>query len=179
MGTVRPPLPALLFVAVSSAEEDAFGWFDDSAINRWGSIFAISPTLPFDQTDYYCKTMGSPLFKRFYVFEKPIDPADLADIKLLTNQWETDYVQVSALNVERPINIDPGYVTEAKLVLATTKDRDHRIYLSGGIYAEVTVYYQHHQWCGSRWTYPDYQLTETIEILSKARERLRKLIHIA
>jgi hypothetical protein len=42
----------------------------------------------------------------------------------------------------RPLNLDPGYLTEAKLVLATTKDRNHRLYLDRGIFAEVTLCYQ-------------------------------------
>ena len=59
--------------------------------------------------------------------------------------------------VPRPINIDPGYVTPAKLVLATTKDRAHRIYLGRGIYAEVTLTYAKKAFQSMPWTYPDYR----------------------
>ena len=177
MGSIRPPLPVLLFVAVSSGEESAFKWFELQATNRWGRVLTRSQVLPFDQTEYYSKTMGGKLFKRFYVFENPIQPDEIAHIKIQTNDWENDYLPVSELAVERPINIDPGYVTEAKLVLATTKDRDHRIYIADGIYAEITLYFHHNQWCESRWTYPDYRLDETFQTLTIARDHLRKIIH--
>lgn len=177
MGSVRSPLPVLLFVAVSSGEEEAFNWFESRANEQWGDVLTISPMLPFNQTEYYSKSMGSPLLKRFYVFKNPMDPAGIAQIKLLSNQWESEYRAVTGLQVERPINIDPGYVTEAKLVLATTKDRDHRVYLDQGIYAEITLYYQNHQWQHSRWTYPDYRLEETFATLTTARDYLRSIIH--
>lgn len=177
MGKIREPLPVLLFVAVSSAEESAFDWFEQRAQTHWGALLTRSELLPFDQTEYYSRSMGSPLFKRFYLFEREQDPKLIAGIKVLSNEWEDEYKSVSSLDVERPINIDPGYVTEAKLVLATTKDRDHRLYLEQGIYAEVTLYYQHDVWNGSRWTYPDYQLEVTHAVLNQARTHLRKIIH--
>ena len=43
-----------------------------------------------------------------------------------------------------------------KLVLASTKDHAHRIYLSRGIFAEVTLHYQHRGWRHHEWTFPNY-----------------------
>ena len=61
-----------------------------------------------------------------------IDPAELPLLKRRSNDWETEYRDSHPHPEARPLNLDPGYLTEAKLVLATTKDRDHRIYLSQG-----------------------------------------------
>ena len=52
----------------------------------------------------------------------------------------------------RPRLPDPG-----KLVLASTKDFAHRIYLSRGIYAEVTLQYRHRRWEHHEYTFPDYR----------------------
>lgn len=80
------------------------------------------------------------------------------------------------MDESRPLNIDPGYISEAKLVLATTKDRDHRIYLSGGIFAEVTLHFRAKQWTSSRWTYPDYQREDFQAFFTKCRNLLRERI---
>jgi hypothetical protein len=48
-------------------------------------------------------------------------------------------------------------MTPAKLVLASTKDHAHRIYLSQGIYAEVTLFYRDREWQAREWTFPDYR----------------------
>ena len=88
--------------------------------------------------------------------ERLIDPATLPRIKLASNALEAELAQDGRHKFVRPINIDPGYVTEAKLVLATTKDRDHRIYLGEGIYGEVTLFYQQHRWNASRWKDRNY-----------------------
>ena len=75
-----------------------------------------------------------------------IDPAELAQLKHQTNDWELQYREQAGWPEPRPLNLDPGYLTEAKLVLASTKDRDHRIYLDHGIFAEGTLYFQHGHW---------------------------------
>ena len=80
--------------------------------------------------------------------------------------------------VERPINIDPGYVTEAKLILATIKDRDHRVYLGEGIYGEVTLAYYGKKWNPSRWTYPDYVSPENLDFVENCRLRLRQKLQV-
>jgi hypothetical protein len=68
-----------------------------------------------------------------------IDPGRLAEIKRLTNEWEAEYAALEIHPEPRPLNLDPGYITAAKLVLASTKDQGHRIYLRDGIFAEVTL----------------------------------------
>ena len=60
-----------------------------------------------------------------------------------------------------------------KLVLATTKDRDHRLYLGEGIYAEVTLHYQGGAWRARPWTYPDCARGDYHEFFLRCREHLR------
>jgi hypothetical protein len=61
-------------------------------------------------------------------------------------------------------------VTLDKLVLATTKDYSHRIYLRDGIYAEVTLYFRKGRFHPFEWTYPDYCTREYIEVFYKIRQ---------
>ena len=77
---------------------------------------------------------------------QPFDAGRLAQIKRQTNDWEETYAAEAGLSEPRPLNLDPGYLTLAKLVLASTKDGSHRIYLGEGIYAEVTLFFHRRRW---------------------------------
>jgi hypothetical protein len=72
----------------------------------------------------------------------------------------------------RPLNLDPGYITPAKLLLASTKDHAHRIYLAEGIYAEITLMFRQRRWQPTEWTYPDYRRDDYQEFFSQCREWL-------
>ena len=74
----------------------------------------------------------------------------------------------------RPLNLDPGYLTLGKLVLASTKDFAHRIYLQRGIYAEVTLIYRHHRWQHHEFTFADYRRVDYQQFFSQCREWLHR-----
>ena len=84
--------------------------------------------------------------------------------------------RAAELPVARPLNLDPGYLTEAKLVLASTKDHAHRIYLSQGIYAEVTLSYRRGRWRHHDWTYPDYQRGDYQAFFDQCRDYFRRCV---
>ena len=77
---------------------------------------------------------------------------------------------------KRRINIDPGYINAGKLVLATTKDWQHRLYLGEGIYGEVTLRFKGVSFSVWEWTYPDYQTADYIEIFNLIRELFMRKI---
>jgi hypothetical protein len=129
MGNPHPPTPALLLVAASSRYEAALAWGLRRAEAEFGPLAAASDAFNFTETDYYAAEMGGDLKKQFWAFAAPIDPGQLAAIKLATNSWETEYSGLQLHSEPRPLNLDPGYLTLAKLVLASTKDHAHRIYL--------------------------------------------------
>ena len=74
----------------------------------------------------------------------------------------------------RRVNLDPGYVDQAKLVLATTKDRQHRLYLGRGIYGEVTLRFTGGRFEPWEWTYPDYRTPEYRVFFETVRRRYRQ-----
>jgi hypothetical protein len=133
-----------------------------------------SPRFAFTQTDYYEPTMGSPLHKCFFAFERLIDPASLVERKIETNDWEREYARDGGHSEPRPLNLDPGYLALGKLVLATTKDHAHRVYLAQGIFAEVTLSYQDRGWRHHAWTFPDYRRDDYQQFFSRCREYLRR-----
>ncbi len=116
-----------------------------------GPLALASERFVFAETGYYDASMGTELRKCFWVTERLADPAQLAAWKIMTNGWEDELAAQPELagltrSEERPVNIDPGYITMAKLLLASTKDHAHRIYLERGIFAEITLMYRHKQW---------------------------------
>jgi hypothetical protein len=74
--------------------------------------------------------------------------------------------------LRRPVNLDPGMIEPSKLVLATTKNYSHRIYIGHKMFAEVTLMYEKGGWRHFEWTYPDYRQQCYQEFFSKVRTRL-------
>ena len=176
MGDINDHKPVLLIAAVTSRYDTALAWTREQSTRTWGKIALASPVYEFTETDYYAESMGTGLKKQLLVFDEMFDPGELAPTKILSNQWEEQYASEFEHAESRPLNIDPGYITEAKLVLATTKDRDHRIYLQQGIFAEVTLHFRAKQWTSSRWTYADYQRHDFQEFFTNCRNLLRERI---
>src|SRR5579871_1190904 len=174
MGLPSAPSPVLLIVAAFSRHEAALAWARDTTTSAWGPAALVSPAFDFVETDYYQASMGAGLKKQFLAFEKLVDPALLIDSKLQTNQWEADYAALGQQADARPLNLDPGYITLAKLVLASTKDHSHRLYLGRGIYAEITLSFRSGGWQNSPWTYPDYQRADFQQFFVQCREYLKK-----
>jgi hypothetical protein len=57
----------------------------------------------------------------------------------------------------RNVNLDPGYLTPAKVILASAKDNIQRIYMNNGIYEEITLFYKDGTFNAFEWTFPDYR----------------------
>jgi hypothetical protein len=173
MGDPHLHAPVVLLLAVISRYQEALGWTIERATSAWGPIALQSPTFDFRETNYYEATMGPNLGKTFLAFERLADPADVGDWKFLTGDWEAEYARVGRHVEARPLNLDPGYITPAKLVLASTKDHAHRIYLGHGMYAEVTLYYKGGGWQFRDWTFPDYRRADYHAFFSEVRNFLR------
>jgi hypothetical protein len=174
MGEANSPTAVLLLLAAFSRYCEALAWARQRACETWGPVALESPVFEFTHTDYYQAAMGPGLRKVFFALARLIDPGELAEIKRLTNAWEGEYAAVAGRPEPRPLNLDPGYLTPGKLVLASTKDHAHRIYLGRGIYAEVTLYYKHHAWRSSEWTFADYRQETYHCFFSTCREYLRR-----
>ena len=166
--------PVLLVCGAFSRYAEALDWTRERVVRAWGPIALESERFIFDQTGYYTAEMGEDLTKTFFAMQRLVDPAGLADLKRQTIRWEQTYSEMAALPEPRPLNVDPGYLTEAKLVLATTKNRDHRIYLRDGIFAEVTLYYRGGQWCDRPWTYPDFRSQPYKQFFERCRRYYRE-----
>jgi hypothetical protein len=175
MGTIHHPLPVKLFIGMLSPEPALFDSCAEILRKEYGPLDYESALLPWDRTDYYRDEMGADILRKFLFFERTIDPGRLPSIKRFTNAMEDSCAAQNGPARRRRINLDPGYVTEAKVVLATTKDFAHRLYIGDDIYAEVTLRYNAKQrsFAPHEYTFPDYRTKEYLELFNKVRINLR------
>ena len=82
-------------------------------------------------------------------------------------------LKTSNTTVKRPANLDPGYIEQAKVVLASTKNFYHRIYLGGGIFGEVTMHFKNNTYQFFPWTYPDYKSKDYQDFFLRVRQIFR------
>ncbi len=166
--------PQMLIVAAFSRHEDVLNWVGKRLQEVFGPIMREGPTIDFNQTCYYEKTMGPRLRKRFLSFSRLIPHDQLAATKRQTIELEKEAFGLRFIE-ERPLNLDPGFLSLGKFVLATTKDQAHRIYLHGGIFAEVTLRFHEGEFESRPWTYPDWQVPEVLGFLKQARVEYGRL----
>ncbi len=140
---------------------------------KLGEILLESDERDWTHSDYYREELGWPIKRRFLMFYNQINPEHISEIKLITIEIEKEL----SIESKRKINIDPGYLTLAKIVLVTTKNYAHRIYLKNGIYAEITLIYKSGTYQPHLFTYPDFRNLETIEFLLKGRQILKNGVH--
>ena len=172
----EPQLPpkTLLFVAIFSRHDAALDWAEGQLSASWGRVQLCSPRFDHSETRYYEAEMGSGLKKQFLVFDGSFDPQHLPKRKLESNRIEEQLARSGTFAELRPVNIDPGYLTLTKLVLASAKDRAHRLYMADGIYAEECLYYLDGSWQARPWTYADYRRADFQVFFVEARKILKR-----
>lgn len=175
MSKIEQPEPVKLVIGIIFNQDHLFVQVKEELTRKYGELDLESLKFRFTYTDYYREEMGEILWKKFLSFKSLISPAELVPIKIFTNKLEEKFFVAGT--AKRRVNIDPGYLSLAKLVLATGKDFAHRIYLNQGIYAEVTLRYSRHEgfkpW---EWTYPDYKSKHYLELLEIIRSIYRNQI---
>ena len=166
MGEVRDPQSVKFFVGILTALPPALTELRGPLEERLGPVDSESDLLDFAYTDYYQPEMGSGLKRKFWGFGRLASPDALVDLKLFTNRVE----RTLAIDGKRTVNVDPGYLTAARVVLASTKDFAHRLYLGKGIYGEVTLMYQKKDFQALPWTYPDYRSEAYLQYFRELRK---------
>lgn len=167
MGRANIPAPAKLFMSVIAREEDPLEQGLRDLAREVGEFDFISEKFPFDFTGYYAPEMGENLFRHFITVKRLIPREALPVIKRTTNRLEE---RLSDPDGNRRVNIDPGYLCAAHVVLATTKAYAHRPYLAEGIYVDLTLIYRDRSFQPLGWTYPDYRQEEILRLFNRLRK---------
>jgi hypothetical protein len=172
MGALHAFNPVKLFVGILVSDTKYLTDAERRLTTDYGPVDYRSPVIPFEFTTYYEKEMGDILDRVFLSFEQLIDAGRLAEIKTRTNHFEEEIASGST-DVKRPVNLDPGYLEHAKVILASTKNFYHRIYLGDRIFGEVTMHFKNNTYQFFPWTYPDYQSKDYQEFFLKVRQIYR------
>jgi len=179
MAVARPYTDCALVMGVLSSAEDERGRLLSVLEEAFGPIQLASPTMDFSYTDYYDNEMGSRHVRYLLMFRNLVDPSTLADIKTATNRMELSFAVPAGCASGRRVNLDPGVLSLSNFILATCKDRSHRIPLKDGIYAETTLIYQNKDFQRLPWTYADYSSDEVRAVLRSFRDEYRRLLKMS
>jgi len=174
MASPKPFEPVLYFCAVLAVPDYPIEKLEDALAVRFGPVdFRSEPSL-FTATDYYAPTMGGSLIRRFISFSRLGDPEELADRKHFTNRLEAE--EAAASGLQRPVNIDPGYLDSAHMVLASAKPFAHRVPLSGGIHAQLEYLFHRGGVEFLKWTFPEYRQERVTAFFLRLKRRYRELL---
>jgi hypothetical protein len=169
MGTPREPAPAKYFVALLVSSAELLAKVENDLAEILGAIDARTEIAAWTESTFYEKEMGRGLLRRFCSFSALRSPGDLAEIKLQTQRIEERHRDSASGG--RRVNLDPGYLDPFKVVLASTKNANQRVYLRSGIYAEATLFYHNGEFHGLPYTYRDYLWPATLKFLTELRGR--------
>lgn len=153
MAKAQEPLPVKLFTAILFSEEEKLQRARAELVRLFGDIDYTSAVFPFMHSAYYAAEMGVPISRVIFSYAALIDPAALADIKTRTNRIEQSLAVAGA----RRVNIDPGYLDFGKVVLASNKPNNQKIYLGQGVYADINLFYEKGNFRSFEWTFPDFR----------------------
>lgn len=156
MAIPRPPEKAVFFSGILAADAALLPLAREALEREFGPAFLASGVFPFSHTDYYRDELGPSPVRMFLAWPGLYPTENLAAAKLATNALELDSARRAGGPFARPVNLDPGYLTQAKLVLASAKNHAHRIHLRDGIYAEITLQYRAGRFHALPWTFPDF-----------------------
>lgn len=167
--------PVKLVLGVLFSKEHILNQAKEILASKYGPIDYQSSVYPFEISDYYYPEMGAPISRIFYSHQNLIMPDEIARIKIETNQIESDL----ALNNQRKVNLDPGYLDYDKFVLASAKYNGQKVYLNYGIYADLTLHYEKGDFIPFPWSFPDFKSgiynSAFLSIRAKYKGQLRKL----
>jgi len=186
MGRCRETQPRVkLFFALMTRRAELFQECERELAEEFGPMDPRGEPYDFDQfTDYYAEEFGTGLRKCFVAVKELIAPEELVAVKRRANDIEQCFARrgrPEASNHPRLINIDPGYLSLSKVVLATTKDQAHRLYMGNGIFEEVTLTYRKSAggFQPNPWTYPDYRTPERLQFFNRLREAYHRQLQAA
>ncbi|MCF7903074.1 MAG: DUF4416 family protein [Candidatus Marinimicrobia bacterium] len=173
MRQLGPSFPVKPFGAIMATSEEMLETARAELERLFGPVEIQTSIFPVDEfTKYYRPEMGGGLVKQFLAFQGTMSVADMNQAKFETTHIEDKF----CVNGKRTINLDPGYLTLDKLVLYTTKNFTHRIFIERGLFAEITLTYTRNGWRTHSWTYPDYQTDAALAFFTRMRQSLYKTL---
>lgn len=146
----EPLVKKILALLLPRGANGIFEYVSKLLHREWGEPERVSGAFPFVWTNYY-KDIAPELDRRFFSYPGLYPFSNLSDWKLFTCCLE------AKTGATRRVNLDPGIIDGARLVLASTKGHAHRIYLRNSIFAEITLCRRKGRWTSFFYTFPDFK----------------------
>jgi hypothetical protein len=164
MATPQPFEKEKLIISVIYHDTEIFSAAKKMMIQSFGEFDLVSEPFSFaEYSSYYDAELGGEGTRQIFSFKTLVDPSRQADIKLRTNEIEDIF--------SRKINLDPGFINDARLLLPTTKKLGFRTPLKDGIYSDLTLFYSRGKYHKLPWTYRDYQSELVLDFLLSVRKK--------
>ena len=155
-------------MAVMNSNEEQFTEVVSILTNEFGKLILKSKPYDFNFTDYYEREFGKNLRKVILIFEKTVEKHDLILIRIKTGEIENQLVEKN----KRTVNIDPGYISETELVLATKKAKPWKEFLGNEVYVHKILEFKQDQLITFNHTFKDYKQDKNQAFLKEARSSL-------
>jgi hypothetical protein len=175
---LHEPPPAILVVAamwrpglLTAASGDEAAALISLLEPVFGKTATTSPAFPFNYSDYYREEMGEGLRKIFVAFEALHPRGSLVAHKRASVALEHTLLDDQG---HRVLNADPMLVTMENVVIATSKNFTHRVYLGEGVFADLALIRRKGGFEPLPWTYKDY--SDHSGFFGQERERLKQLL---
>lgn len=153
--------PVKLFAAILTVSPSLVDELRPKLEKKWGKVHSESALLPVEIR-----------LRKFFVFRKLVEPEALVEAKRWTQSLEEDAAREGKFDVERPLDLDPGYFTLGKVVRASSKDLSHRIAVGRGVFAEVLYRFRSSVYAAMEWTPAEYRTREYVDFFLQARRAL-------
>ena len=170
MAEASSPESVKVIVAILWSDAESLDAARERLMSHWGTIDVEGPDRPFDTTGFYTEEMGPDLRRRLVSHESLIDPEFLPAAKHTCNRIEDELRGPGG----RRVNLDIGYLDHNKIVLASMKGAGQKIYLSDGVYADLTARFSGGRYQPFEWTFPDLRDGRYDAELARIREIYRQ-----
>lgn len=134
----------------------------------FASVF-FSPFNP--SLNYYSKEMGNEnlLQRCFFFYEQNFAKEKIKEIKVEMMKIENNHL----IGEQRSLNIDPGVITFENVLLTSSKNFSHRVYLGSDVYIQLEILFKENGVEFLPWTYEDYKSKDKIELFQHLRNKLK------
>lgn len=172
MVRMQEPEPGRLIISTIYSSVDALADTLRRLERRFGRVENETSGQKCNCREVYHEEMGNDLKIRFFSFEKPVPRSDLPEIKTMCRKIESNFSDHIEDYMFRTVNIDPGIMTRDNLIMAAARDLKQRVYLSDGVFAELTLIYS--KGCFNRlpWTHADFCTEEAEDFFRHVRDSL-------
>ena len=171
MGDTHAHPPVKLLTAILTRDVQVLEEVERRLSAAYGEVEDRSEIFLFTFPGPFRKEMGENLKKRILCFTDLVPIEKLPEVKKFTNDLEWEYREHLPDRSRRMINLDPGYLTLSKVLLASTRNYSHHVYLQDGVYGEILLRYHRGALRNLPWTYADYRSHLVHSFFTKVRER--------